>query len=178
MFIKNFLIFISLVGFIFNIFYSPRAQAAVYQCIDSQGKIEFRDTPCQVININKGTTNGVNNANHPIIVQENFLPYIYQRTSPETLKAQEQHHNSQAKQQKQLRVQERKAKRAEKHLQKEAEKTARKIKRREMHCQKARENIRLIEQKLRLGCKLHRHNRLRLKLQHYETLERRYCSIK
>lgn len=139
------------------------AIAGVYHCQRDSGNNEFRDTPCP-----RDTQ------------QAGFLPYVYHKTDPKNTLNQEEERQQAQKTQKfltQIKAQEKREQRKQKRLQKEAEKQALKDKRREMRCLRTKENIKEIEQQLRLGCKLHKSNQLKAKLQHYEKMKDRYCSL-
>jgi len=136
-------------------FYSNRIVAGVYHCIDQFGIPEFSDRPCF-------------RHSHT----QDFLPYIYQRTPSE-----KEHpvKKELAKTQKQLIALERKRILQNVRLQKQMKKEALKKARLQKRCVRTEEKVKIIENQLRLGCKLRRCQRLKLDLEHTLLMKNRYC---
>ncbi len=134
--------------FLFVYMSSSMAYAGVYRCVDENGEVEFRDRACEKIS-----------------ETEDFLPYVYKPTDPNSvLEKKETLQNTQKK------------KKQEERQKKAAEKLAAKTERRLARCNSTKQKIKEIEAELRRGCKLRRCNTLKKQLAHRKEMQQRYCT--
>lgn len=141
---------------LFVLLYSPDLKAGIYQCEKPDGRIEFRDRPCQTS-----------------LDKETFLPISYEHTDPKIVKQQEKELSIEDKKlSKATRLKDRVIKRGEKQKIKEQQKAER----RKQRCQRLTEKIKSLEDQLRTGAKIKRFKRLQEELLHCQRMKRRYCS--
>lgn len=132
------------------------AFAGVYQCLGANGQIEFRDYPCQ-----------------SSLDTEHFLPYVYEGTDEKKRIKEEK---ALKKRHQQLQKAEKRHMQAQAREQKAEEKKALQSKRYALRCNAAQEKIKLIEKKLKFGCKIRRCDSLKQQLAQYELMKQKYCS--
>lgn len=133
------------------------AQAAVYQCVNDVGQIEFRDTPCQ---ISSDT--------------QLFLPYQYEKTKTDLKTIQKEARIAKKTEQAQAKEDRKKIRQAAR-LKKKTEKERQKAEKRALRCAKIQDKIKEIELALTRGCKLKRYNHLQSELLHFRSMKKRYC---
>lgn len=131
------------------------ANAAVYQCVNESGQIEFRDKPCQ-----------------NSLEAQTVLSIQSQKTDAKQVKQQEKEIKKVDKtlaktEKKNLKLQERALKLQEKEKQKQEKKAIR--------CGKLDEKIKTLEAHLRAGGKMKRQIRLKEELAHAENMRRKYA---
>lgn len=135
---------------------NPVAMAGVYHCINQAGVREFSDKPC-----------------FKSSVSQEFLPYIYQRTLKAEIQSSKKENVKKTKQPDAL---EKKRLRQNARIQTQIKKEAMKKSRLQIRCVRTEEKVKVIENQLRLGCKLRRCQRLKRELEHAMLMKSRYCA--
>jgi hypothetical protein len=160
-------------SFIFSSILSSRNSfAGVYQCVDPQGNVEFRGSPCAT-SLDEQTFLPNQSVNTPTSA-------VSQLDSNSFGDSTGNYNNSKYKNDietktKKLALQQSKETRKKLQLEKQKEKAAAKEQRRKLHCEKTKEKIQLINSKLRKGAKAKSFNRLKEELQHFYKMEEKYC---
>lgn len=130
--------------------------AFVYQCVSSEGSIEYRDSPCLKADQTQST-----------------LPIQY---SNERSNLKTEVSKGSLQTEKKTLIAQRKAERLRIRTEKLAKLSENKAQKRKERCAKLNEKIERIEAELRAGCKLKRFNRLKTELDHCRNMKQRHCT--